>query len=111
MCEVQVGEIPLEENVWLTASNFRDAAEIVQRFPSTRTNLQRVSAGQTALLDLAVTLQMLPGSMTDQAVQQQLLQLGPRRLQEALRSWFHQTSVVPRSMTGPGLRGSRHVVV
>ena len=26
-------KIPLEENVWLTASNFRDAAETVQRLP------------------------------------------------------------------------------
>ena len=82
---VQVGKVPSEETAWLTASELRNA-EVVLEVPATRTDMHRRSAGQAVLLDLAVALQMLPVIMTGQAVQQQLLQLGLRRLQEALRN-------------------------
>ena len=80
---VQVEEMPSEESAWLTASKLRFAAEIVVGFSIKRTDLQRKSVGQTVLLDLAVTLQMQPVNMTDQALQQ--LQLSLRWLRQALR--------------------------
>ena len=79
---MQTEEMPSEESAWLTASELRNAADIVLESSInniTRTNLQRESVGQTVLLDLAVTCRC---SMNHQAVQQQL---GLRRLQQALR--------------------------
>ena len=66
---VQVEEMPSEETAWLTASELRNAAEVVLEFPTARTDMHRSSVEQTVLLNLAVTLQMLPVSTTDQAVQ------------------------------------------
>ena len=72
--------MPSEESAWLTAhsamhaSKVRDAAETVLDFSVNKgRSAAPVIRTTVLLLDLAVTLQMQPVSMTDQAVQQQLL--------------------------------------
>ena len=70
---------PSEANAWLIANGIRDAAKIVVEF-SIDKDRPAESVGQTVVLALVVTLQMQPGSMTDQAVRQQVLQLSIRRL-------------------------------